>query len=59
MIKFIPGFIAAVAAFIVLKLFGWVGSLSTQILLFFGTYAVVIFVVDTAMKRYGETKKEV
>jgi hypothetical protein len=59
MIKFVPGLIAALAAFVVLKLFGWVGSLSTQIFLFFGTYVVVVFVVDAAMKRYGETKKEV
>jgi hypothetical protein len=59
MIKFVPGLIAAIAAFIILKLFGWVGSLSTQILLFFGTYGVVVFVVDAAMKRYGETKREV
>ena len=59
MIKFVPGLMAAIAAFIILKLFGWVGSLSTQILLFFGTYGVVVFVVDAAMKRYGETKKEV
>jgi ABC-type maltose transport system permease subunit len=59
MIKFVPGLIAAIAAFIILKLFGWVGSLSTQILLFFGTYVVVVFLVDAAMKRYGQTKKEV
>ncbi len=59
MIKFVPGLIAAIAAFIILKLFGWVGSLSTQILLFFGTYGVVVFVVDAAMKRYGDTKKDV
>ncbi len=59
MIKFVPGLIAAIAAFIILKLFGWVGSLSTQILLFFGTYGVVVFVVDTAMKRYGDTKRDV
>jgi hypothetical protein len=58
MIKFVPGLIAAIAAFIILKLFGWVGSLSTQILLFFGTYGVVVFVVDAAMKRYGETKRD-
>ncbi len=59
MIKFVPGLIAAIAAFIILKLFGWVGSLSTHIILFFGTYGVVIFVVDAAMKRYGKTKKDV
>jgi hypothetical protein len=59
MIKFVPGLIAAIAAFIILKLFGWVGSLSTQIQLFFGTYVVVVFLVDAAMKRYGQTKKEV
>ena len=57
MIKFVPGLVAAIAAFIILQLFGWIGSLSTQILLFFGTYGVIVFVVDAAMKRYGETKR--
>lgn len=57
MIKYVPGFIAAVAAYIVLKVFGWVESLSTEILLFFGTYLIVVVIADVAMKQYGGKKK--
>ncbi len=57
MIKYVPGFIGAVAAYIVLKVFGWVESLSTEILLFFGTYLIVTVIVDVAMKQYGGKKK--
>jgi len=57
MVRFIPGFVAAVAAYVVLKLLGWAGgSLSFEILLFFGTYAAVTLIVDTAMKKYGVDK---
>ena len=54
MVRYLPGFVAAIAAFIVLQIFGWVKSLSFEILLFFGTYVVVTAVVDTAMKKYGD-----
>jgi hypothetical protein len=53
MVRFLPGFVAAIAAYIVLKVFGWVKSLSFEILLFFGTYVVVTLIVDAAMKKYG------
>jgi hypothetical protein len=57
MIKFIPGFAAATAAYIVLKIFGWINSLSIEIILFFCTYLIVTVVVDIAMKKYGEKKR--
>ncbi len=57
MIRFLPGFVAAVAAYLAMKLLGWINqSLSFEILLFFGTYIVVTVIVDTAMKKYGEKK---
>jgi hypothetical protein len=57
LIRFLPGFVAAVAAYLAMKLIGWVGqSLSFEILLFFGTYVVVTVIVDAAMKKYGEKK---
>ena len=57
MIKYVPGFIAAVAAYLILKVFGWIESLSTEILLFFGTYLIVAVIADVAMKQYGGKKK--
>lgn len=54
MVRFLPGFVAAIAAYAALKLIGWVKqSLSFEILLFFCTYAAVSLVVDAAMKKYG------
>ena len=56
-VRFLPGFVAAITAYMALKLIGWVRqSLSFEIFLFFGTYVVVTVVVDAAMKRYGEKK---
>ncbi len=56
-VRFLPGFVAAIAAYMALKLIGWVKqSLSFEILLFFGTYVVVTVVVDAAMKKYGNQK---
>ena len=57
LIRFLPGFVAAIAAYLALKLVGWLTpSLSFEILLFFGTYVVVTVIVDAAMKKYGEKK---
>lgn len=54
MIRFLPGFVAAIAAYVALKLLGWMKqSLSFEILLFFGSYVVVALIVDKAMKKYG------
>ena len=54
MIRFIPGFIAAIAAFIVLKLVGWATSLSLQTFIFLGTYIAAAVIVDYLMKHYGD-----
>jgi hypothetical protein len=56
-IKFIPGIAGATAAYLVLKIFGWIQSFSFEILLFFCTYLIVTVGVDIAMKKYGEKKK--
>lgn len=57
MIKFVPGFVGAIAAYVVLKLFGWLQSVSLEALVFFGTYLVVTIFVHVAMTRYGEHKR--
>ena len=52
-VRFLPGFVAAIAATMVQKLIGRVRqSLSFEILLFFGTFVVVTVVVDAALKKY-------
>lgn len=56
MIKFVPGFVGATAAYVVLKLLGWLQSVSLEALVFFGTYLVVTISVHVAMRRYGENK---
>ncbi len=53
-IKFVPGFIAAIVAFVVLKLISLVGSLWFQILVFFGVYLVVAVFAEIAMTKYGQ-----
>lgn len=49
-----PGFVAAVVAFVVLKLVALVGSLWLQIVVFFGVYLFVAIFAEIAMKRYGQ-----
>lgn len=53
MLRFVPGLLGAVAAFVVLRLLSWVGSLTFELLVFLGTYAAVAVSVDAALKRYG------
>jgi hypothetical protein len=53
-IKFVPGLIAAIAAFIVLKLTAWIGSLWFQVLVFFGVYIFVAISVEIGMRRYSQ-----
>jgi len=53
-IKFVPGFIAAIVAFIVLKLVALVGSLWLQIVVFCGVYLIVAVFAEIAMARYGQ-----
>ena len=53
-IKFVPGFIAAIVAFVALKLISLVGSLWLQIVVFFGIYLFVAIFAEVAMTRYGQ-----
>ena len=58
LIKFVPGFIAAVIAFVVLKLVALVGSLWLQIVAFFGVYLFVAIFAEIAMTRYGQVQQQ-
>jgi len=55
MLKYIPGLIGAIAAYLGLKFIGWVAGLSfgVQIVVFLVIYFVVAFSVDKAMSQYG------
>ena len=57
-IKFAPGFAAAIVALAVLKLIAWLGwaSVSVEIAIFLITYLVVAVATDRAMQRYGVPK---
>ena len=54
-VKFAPGFAAAIVALAVLKLIGWLGwaSASGEIAIFLVSYLVVAVATDRAMQRYG------
>ena len=54
MIRFVPGLVAAIAAFVVLKLISWVESQDRQFLIYLVTYGVAAVAVDAALKRYGQ-----
>jgi len=57
-VKFAPGFAAAIVALAVLKLIGWLGwaSASGEIAIFLVSYLVVAVATDRAMQRYGVKK---
>jgi len=50
----VPGFIAAIVAFVALKLIALVGSLWLQIVVFFGVYLFVAIFAEIAMTQYGQ-----
>jgi len=54
-IKFAPGFAAAIVALAVLKLVAWLGwaSVSGEVAIFLTIYLVVAVATDRAMQRYG------
>ena len=54
MIRFLPGFIAAIGAFWVPRVTGWLDSIWLELLVYLGVYTLIAASVDTAMKRYGE-----
>ena len=57
-IKFAPGFAAAIVALAVLKLIAWLGwaSASGEVAIFLVTYLVVAIATDRAMQKYGVQK---
>lgn len=57
LIGLVPGVVAALAAFAVLKLTAWVGSVEVELLIFLVTYLVVAVLADAAMRGYGKTDK--
>jgi hypothetical protein len=54
MIRFVPGFVAAIGAFWAPKATAWLDSLWIELLVYLGVYALLAVSVDTAMKRYGQ-----
>ena len=53
LIRFLPGLLAALAGFIVLKAMAWL-SVSLQLLLFITAYILVAVLIDRALRQYGE-----
>jgi uncharacterized PurR-regulated membrane protein YhhQ (DUF165 family) len=53
-VKFIPALSGAVSAYLVIKfLFFWNDSFSVELTGFIITFSIIYFVVDTAMRQYG------
>ena len=55
LIRLLPGLLAALVGFIVLKAMAWL-SVSLQLLLFLATYLFVAVLIDRALRQYGERK---
>ena len=53
MVRYIPGFIAAIAGFLVIKLSAWAFSLMAEVLIFVAIYITITLILDAALKRYG------
>ena len=52
-IRFLPGLIAAIVGFIVLKAIAWM-SVSLQFLLFLAVYLLVAVLIDQSFRKYGK-----
>ena len=57
-IKFVPGFVAAIAAFWAFRLVAWVEGFWFKFLTFLVVYLVVAVALDIAMTRYGKKPAE-
>ena len=57
--KYLPGFVGAIAAFVALRAMAWLGvnALGWHIAVFLASYVIVTVAVDQAMTRYGTTAK--
>ncbi len=56
MMSYIPGFVAAIIAFVVLKLISWIDSTALQAFIFLAAYGVAAVGIEKGMKRYGADK---
>lgn len=52
-IRFLPGLLAALAGFLLLKAMAWI-PLSVQLLLFLAVYFLVTVIIDRALRKYGD-----
>ncbi|WP_455222465.1 hypothetical protein [Kaarinaea lacus] len=58
-VKFIPALSGAMAGYLVIKfLFFWNDSFSVELMGFIVVFSVVYFVVDAAMRQYGNTARK-
>ncbi len=56
LIRFLPGLIGAIAAYVAAKLTALLASLPAEIGAFVIAYAVVTYAVDASMRRYGKSE---
>jgi len=56
-VKLIPGFCGALAAFMVLKLTDWALSLTLELVVFIATYLVVAVALEAAIVRYADRER--
>ena len=59
MIKYVPGAVAAIASFVILKVVGLFlpNTLWLEIVIFFGAYIVLTVAVERALRRYGTKRR--
>lgn len=54
MVRFIPGLIAAAGAYVSLIFLSWIDSVTIRFLLFLAIYFIAAWVIDSALRDYGE-----
>lgn len=56
MIRFLPGLVGALVAFVAAKLAALLDSAPVEVSVFVIAYAVVTYAVDASMRRYGKSR---
>ena len=56
MMRFVPGLVAAVAAYVAAQLLAWM-PLVPEFLIFIGVYLFVTVFIDKSMRGYGRTQR--
>lgn len=54
MLKFLPGLLGAIAAYLTLIFINWIETSWVHALIFFGVYLFVSVSVDKALSQYGK-----